>query len=238
MTSELSESSSPGVLFKVHPSVQDFLLSPPTYKARHFAQGNSRHGNPNFLATGAIVFERPLHSVRTSALKTPPRVLLVQRAPHDSMPLLWETPGGGCDDDDTTILHSCARELKEEAGLDATSVGPLVRCPAASAEIATEDGRGKEEFEFAEAIGCHSFFTRRGKLVFKFYFMLEVKQPANVLLDPNEHVAYLWATEDEVRNKRMESEGGKEGIELNFTTEEQRSVLLEAFKQWNNHMVE
>ncbi|KAI1428983.1 NUDIX hydrolase domain-like protein [Xylaria sp. FL1777] len=238
MADGLNEASPPGVLFKVHPSLQDFLVSPPVFTARHFAHGSSslasgaRNPDPTFLATGAIVFNRQLSPARDGALAPPPRVLLIQRAPHDSMPLLWETPGGGCDDDDTTILHACARELKEEAGLEATSVGPLVRCPATSVEVTTEDGPGKERFKTAERMGCHLFFTRKRKLVYKFYFILEVKQTTEVVLDPAEHVAYLWATEEEVRNERMEGESGNDGIELKFTTEEQRRVILEAFKYW------
>lgn len=191
--------------------------------SRHFTRENFHHHKPTFLATGAIVFDRI----------SPPRVLLVQRAPSDSMPLLWETPGGGCDDDDITILHACVRELKEEAGLEATSIGPLVWCPATSAEITAKDSYTKGGFEGAEEIGCDCFFTRTGKLIYKFSFMLEVQQPAEVVLDPAEHVAYLWATEEEVRNKKMKSDDRNEGIELRFTTEEQRKVVLEAFKQRN-----
>ncbi|KAM0518088.1 hypothetical protein ACHAPE_004493 [Trichoderma viride] len=40
------------------------------------------------------------------------RVLLVQRAAHDSMPNLWEAPGGAVDAEDASVLHGCAREMK------------------------------------------------------------------------------------------------------------------------------
>ena len=222
MASELNEASPFDIPFRVHPSVQDFLLSPTAYISRHFTREIPHHHHPTFLATGAIVFDRA----------SPPRVLLVQRAPSDSMPLLWETPGGGCDDGDTSILHACVRELKEEAGLDATSIGPFVRCPAAKGSD-SESGT-----EWAEKFGCHCFFSRKGKLIYKFSFMVEVRQPVEVVLDPAEHVAYLWATEEEVRNNEMKSEDGKEVIDLKFTIEEQRKVVLEAFEQWNKRTQE
>ncbi|KAL5082819.1 hypothetical protein Trisim1_003149, partial [Trichoderma cf. simile WF8] len=62
------------------------------------------------------------------------RVLLVQRAAHDSMPNLWETPGGAVDSGDSSILAGCAREVREEVGLVARRMKRLV----------TEgEGRGK-----------------------------------------------------------------------------------------------
>ncbi|KAL7815627.1 NUDIX hydrolase domain-like protein [Trichoderma gracile] len=51
------------------------------------------------------------------------RVLLVQRAAHDSMPNLWETPGGAVDEGDASVLAGCAREVLEEVGLVARRMG-------------------------------------------------------------------------------------------------------------------
>lgn len=45
------------------------------------------------------------------------------------LPGCWEIPGGGCDDDDESILHAVARELWEEVGLTTTRIGPLVGNP-------------------------------------------------------------------------------------------------------------
>jgi 8-oxo-dGTP diphosphatase len=44
------------------------------------------------------------------------RVLLVRRAPWDSMSGLWELPGGKIDGDEP-VLEGLARELDEETGL-------------------------------------------------------------------------------------------------------------------------
>lgn len=161
--------------FTSHPSVQAFKVSPKDFLARHFDKSNkTRPPVPTFLATGAIVFDRPAltadgsHPISNHA--SSPRVLLIQRAPDDSMPLKWETPGGGCDDEDPSILYACARELKEEAGLLPVSVGPVVPCRAtatASNNGAPEDGQP----DWGERMGGQYFFTRRGNLVCKFNFL-------------------------------------------------------------------
>ena len=44
-------------------------------------------------------------------------VFSAQRAPHKSMPLLWEFPGGKVEDKET-IEQSIVRELREELSLD------------------------------------------------------------------------------------------------------------------------
>lgn len=193
-----------GIAFTWAPSVEplnipvrDFLL------ARPLVSG---------AATSALVFSRATG---------PDRVLLVQRAPHDSMPLRWEAPGGACDagaDGDATLLHGLARELWEETGLRLRRVVRQV---------------GPE----------YVFCTRRGLAVAKITFEAEVDAPPSgalpdVTLDPNEHVRFLWATEDECRlGKADVSVGGsgsgsgqREVVDINFTTEQQRSVVLLGFE--------
>ncbi|KAK4187154.1 putative nudix hydrolase [Podospora australis] len=144
------------------------------------------------MATGAVVFSAD-HK----------EVLLVQRAPHDSMPLRWEIPGGACDEEDETLLHGLARELWEESGLVLKHVFGLV----------SED----------------TFFTRSGRLVEKLSFVTEVETEAisnrpDVTLDPQEHVAFLWATEEECKNEQVGE------VKVQFTTKDQKRVILDAFK--------
>ena len=246
--------------FQAHPSLRAFTVSPPVFLQRHFpppgSNDTSRPPAPVFLATGAIVFDRPIPSngfpskstgvaipagagARHGAMAPnpkPPRVLLIQRAAHDSMALRWETPGGGCDDDDTNILHSCARELFEEAGLHATTLGPVVRVGSPSHHAGDIRGGGPAEgagHEWGEAMGGQFFRTRKGKLVCKFYFIAEVPQErtAEVVVDPKEHIGYVWATEEEVKQKKVQ---GEAGLDLKFTTPEQWEVILTAFKLWDN----
>ncbi len=49
------------------------------------------------------------------------KFLIIKRASHDTMPGLWEFPGGKLEDNE--MLEDCAkREVKEEAGLDAKNI--------------------------------------------------------------------------------------------------------------------
>ncbi|KAK4221648.1 NUDIX hydrolase domain-like protein [Podospora fimiseda] len=132
-----------------------------------------------------------------------PRVLLVQRAADDEDPNLWEAPGGACDDDDESILHAAARELYEEAGLEV------------------------EKFE--GVVGEQWFFTLDdGKKVCQFTFGAKVKgdngvTDLKVRLDPKEHQRFLWATAQEVREKKVGE------VDLEFTSEVVERNVLAAF---------
>jgi 8-oxo-dGTP pyrophosphatase MutT (NUDIX family) len=178
-----------GFKFAFHPSVAKFSVGSKAFIAEH------RDEIPSYelLATGAIVHD---HS-------NPKRILLVQRAATDTMPNLWETPGGGCDEEDQSILHSVARELWEETGMKATKIGPLV-------------GNG------------YIFHTRRGRVVGKFSFLVDVETEVDgnlvVRLDPNEHQNYLWVTEEEVKARKVND------IDLAFTISRQEETILQAFE--------
>ncbi|KAI0551055.1 NUDIX hydrolase domain-like protein [Xylaria curta] len=126
------------------------------------------------------------------------RLLLVQRAPHDSYPLRWEVPGGAADAEDSSLLHGLARELWEETGLRTRHVSGLV-------------GKG------------YTFLTRRPICVCKYSFVVDV-ETFDVKLDPNEHAAFLWVTEDEAK-------AGKCGdVDLVYTTKHQEDAILESFR--------
>ncbi|KAM5353979.1 hypothetical protein ACJ41O_000629 [Fusarium nematophilum] len=129
------------------------------------------------LATGALVFDAQ------------DRILLLQRAPDDSMPNRWEIPGGACDDEDPTVLHGCARELWEEAGLTLRHIRHVV-----------PDGFGGKPGAV--------FTNRTGRRFFcKFSFEVEVAETEEVRLDPKEHQDFVWASEEEVRREEV---GGRE----------------------------
>jgi 8-oxo-dGTP pyrophosphatase MutT (NUDIX family) len=199
--------------------------------------------------TGALVFSRatvgPGETVTTNSKNqqnAPDRILLIQRAPHDSMPLRWEVPGGACDPEDPTMLHGLARELWEEVGLKLRRV---VR------QVGNED----------------VFLTRRGLAVAKVTFEVEVETPPpcvpsapgdgegnttqevlqerlpEVSLDPNEHVRFVWATEEECRQGKavvLGASGEREEVNIEFTTKHQRQVVLLGFelrKQPNNEQI-
>jgi 8-oxo-dGTP pyrophosphatase MutT (NUDIX family) len=177
--------------FNLQPCPSTSHLSIPTQT--YLSQDQSEHAF-KFLATGAFVFSAS-------------RILLLQRAPGDSMPNRWETPGGACENDDQTILHAVARELWEETTLVARSVGPMI-------------GEG------------YTFKTRSGKMVRKLNFIVEAETRAGngdggsnfaVRLRPEEHQGFVWATEEEVRAYKVGD------VEICFTMPEQEAVVLDAF---------
>lgn len=157
------------------------------------------HSNARYhhIATGAAVFD--------TADLTTPRILLVQRSASDSMPNRWEIPGGSCDDTDESILHGVARELWEETGLKASHVSVPIGSP-------------------------HLFLTRSGKTVCKFNFVVQARADDegrfDVRLDPDEHQQFVWATEEEVRSKKVGD------IELRFTMKDLEDTVLLAFEQF------
>ncbi|KAH4189081.1 hypothetical protein HBH42_139050 [Parastagonospora nodorum] len=176
--------------FKQDPALAEFSLPKQLYLAAH----------PNacfdYIATSTLVLD-------TSAL-TKPRILLLQRSASDSDPNKWEPPGGACDDDDLSILHGAARELWEEAGLQAT--------------------------RFCGQVSEPYFFTLDdGKIVCQFNFLVQVDvndygHPPDTRLDPKEHQRFIWATEDEVKARRVDD------VELDFTRAEVERTVLLAFQ--------
>ncbi|TPX13026.1 uncharacterized protein E0L32_006452 [Thyridium curvatum] len=182
-------SSPPEFDFAFDPSLDQFNVGVGGFLALH----------PEFdaIATGALVFDQQ------------DRLLLIQRAAHDSMPSRWEVPGGAADPDDKTVLHAAARELWEETGL---VLKRLVR----------QVPLGPEGPDAAV------FFTRRNLRIGKFTFESEVEGCGGssvIKLDPNEHQHCLWVTEDECRARRT---GGN--VEITFTTVQQEQTILEGFR--------
>lgn len=148
-----------------------------------------------YLAAGAVVFS-PTN-----------KVLIVQRSFSDSRPGLWETPGGGCDQEDGSVLYSAARELSEESGLVAQRI--------------------------IDVIGRPDYFTSTsGKRIMKLDFIVEAGPDVEkqVKLDPDEHQDYVWATEEEIKR------GITGNRVLAFTSPEQLQVILEAFEMRRNYV--
>jgi 8-oxo-dGTP pyrophosphatase MutT (NUDIX family) len=126
-----------GFNFTYDPSLAPFAITPMEFLAAHPELSG--------IATGALVFAPGPGDNRLGD-----RLLLVQRAAHDSMPNCWEIPGGAVDDDDPSVLHGVARELWEESGL-------LVR------HVVRQVGSG------------YGFFTRNNRKIFKLNFEVEVE---------------------------------------------------------------
>lgn len=137
------------------------------------------------------------------------RLLSIQRAKHDSMPCLWEVPGGAVDPEDPSLMRAAAREIFEETGLVAKNIVRLVLPPA---NINAEGG---------------SYFTNRNgtRTYCRFSFEVEVADGAEVKLDPDEHQDFLWVTEEQVRKQRFGER------EIPVTNEHMAGLILEAFAQ-------
>lgn len=184
----LAEGQRRAAAFAYHLAVSPFATPQQTYLDKN---PDPRY---SYVATGAIVFDKSDPNV--------PRVLLLERSASDSMPGRWEIPGGGCDDEDKTILHAAARELWEETGLKAAHIGP--------------------------AVGEGFFFTSRsGKQICKFTFIVETEHseelPPPVKLNPEEHQQYIWATKQEI-------EGHMSGdIKLDLTTQDLEEAVVASF---------
>lgn len=137
------------------------------------------------------------------------RVLLVKRAPGDSMPNMWECPGGGVDAEDPTLVDAAARELEEEAGLRAVSVLGIV------VEGGVTEGRPL----------WWPFTNRDGtKLLARCVFEMGVEGCEGVRLDEEEHTDYVWASEEEVR----EGWCGEKAIPM--STWHMRGTVLDGFR--------
>ncbi|KAI1162158.1 NUDIX hydrolase domain-like protein [Nemania serpens] len=180
--------------FGYDPSVAEFTVSKQSYLAAH------QDAPFDYIATSALVLD-----TRTAS---GPRILLLQRAASDEDPDKWEPAGGACDDDDESILHAAARELWEEAGLQATRIGGLVGHP-------------------------YLFTLGDGKKVCRFNFAVRVstqgEPPLAARLDPEEHQRFVWATEGEVKVKKVD------GIDLDFTSAEVERTVSLAFSYFRGN---
>ncbi|KAI9809743.1 MAG: hypothetical protein M1825_000176 [Sarcosagium campestre] len=173
--------------FDYRPSVEEFAVPKKSYLA---ARPGASFG---YIATSALVMD--------TRLASDPRVLLLQRAASDEDPNKWEPPGGACDDDDESILHAAARELWEEAGLEAAQISGPISDP-------------------------YFFALDHGEKVCQFNFAVHPRTTdgaisSAVRLNPEEHQRFVWATESEVKVRKAD------GMDLNFTRREvERTVLL------------
>ncbi|KAI9768165.1 MAG: hypothetical protein M1840_004995 [Geoglossum simile] len=175
--------AAPALSFTFAPSLSTFNVPMKAYL--------SSHSDHDAIITGAVIFD------------SRDRLLLLQRASHDTMPDRWEVPGGSCDISDATILHSAAREVWEESGLRVCALSRCVGPPGV-------------------------FLTRRGLSICKFTFDAQVECTDDVRLDPDEHSAYAWASEAECRSRRVEVAGSV--VQIRFTSRAQEEVVVEAFR--------
>ncbi|OAR02755.1 hypothetical protein LLEC1_06761 [Akanthomyces lecanii] len=181
-------------------NVANFNVSGKKWVATHDKHFDGLHAS-------AVVFDS--FSPGVSPGVSPARILLLQRAASDSMPHKWELPGGAVDGEDVTILDGCARELQEETGLTAIRILRRV----------TEGAGGDDLTVFTNSTGKRIFC--------KFVFEVDVADGVEIVLDPNEHQDWVWASEKDVVEGRVGAEDGKS---IPLTAPHVRRIIMEAFK--------
>ncbi|KAF2437814.1 hypothetical protein P171DRAFT_372623 [Karstenula rhodostoma CBS 690.94] len=130
-------------------------------------------------------------------------LLLVKRASLETaFPDFWEIPGGKVDEPDESLLHAAVRELKEETGLDAARI--VRQTTHMTFDIPRTQGR------------IESWM----KLIFE----VEVKQ-LDIVLDPKEHDAYLFATEEQIVKETVGD------VVLKYISPDNKRVKLDAFNR-------
>ncbi|KAK8082720.1 hypothetical protein PG996_001501 [Apiospora saccharicola] len=138
-----------------------------------------------------------------------PRVLLVQRAPTDTASGIWEVPGGTCDETDPSLIVAVARELREETGLVARAALGLAGIDWAGRLNKVTFLMGVEEPQQTE--GGHPSLSQSLP-----------SWNGLVKLDPAEHSAFVWATEEEVRQNLVH---GDQRLVWRHNSREKETVL-------------
>ena len=194
--------------------------------------------NPQYdrLVVSAFIFDPPRAKLSDSSRQ--PRILIVQRAAHESSYAnFWEVPGGSSDARDPTILHSLAREVFEESGL---KMNKVLRQIGDVLEFTTGWGSKQKrwaklsfEIEVAEITdqGAHSssiahqdaYSACQNQAHDVAQMPKGKKLEVAVTIDPNEHQSFAWATLEDLRTNRYA-----------ITTREQRDLIFHAFELQEN----
>jgi 8-oxo-dGTP pyrophosphatase MutT (NUDIX family) len=119
-------------------------------------------------------------------------VLLLQRAATElHYPNIWELPSGKVETEDATLLDAAARECLEETGLTVTA--------------------------FVAEGKSFKYSTGKGSSSLQLNFNVEVQEGDPIIINPEEHQAYQWCSEDE--------------IEIVGVTDATKDILKDAFSR-------
>lgn len=170
------------------------------------------HPTLDGLVVSALIFHPGTSSAQSTSGR---RLLLIQRAATDGFPLKWECPGGGAESTDATILDSLCREVSEETGLKITKV--LKKSDVLDEWITRQGGRWRK-ITFVVDV--------EAKLPVDDYEKKKKNDapPPEVMLNPEEHQDFYWASLEEVRECRF-----NDGREIDFAYDAQRGTILGLF---------
>ena len=200
--------SQPPIQIHIPPSLAHLAISLPTFLSQ-----NPQYTN---LAVSSLIFAPS--TIPASAT----RLLIVQRAPTErGFPNRWELPGGGCEVSDPTILHSLARETFEETGL---RLNRFCRQVGYGDEFVTGYGAREKkwcklsfEIEVAELgegdmrhgscgghekVAAEENMCKGGVDAVAGAGEPEDMSGVSVTLDPTEHQAYAWVTQEEIKEDK------------------------------------
>ncbi|KAK1986718.1 NUDIX hydrolase domain-like protein [Colletotrichum cereale] len=228
---------SPPLSYTTAPAVLPYTLR--VHPHRPSPPSEPRHTHTHRLCVGAAV-------LTPAQAPTPRKILLLRRSAREkALPHRWELPGGAADSPpDPDALAAAARELWEETGLRAARFAALVGCyqwegagpglvaapvPGDQAWGLADGGVGILEASAAAAEGGAARGRRDAWR--KYTYLVEIETPADgaaaaaeVVIDPEEHEAFVWATEEEVRAGRCGD------VVFEWTSESQRLDVLRAFE--------
>ncbi|MCJ1390313.1 hypothetical protein MMC18_003171 [Xylographa bjoerkii] len=219
-----------------------------------------KHSIYDTLAVGAFIFS---HSHLSSP--SAPRLLLIQRAATErSFPNLWEIPGGGSELGDPTILHSVAREVFEETGLHLSRFVRQVgngeeyrigskdepkRCVKLNFEIKVLEMGSPVLAGLPRLPHTHAWKRDDGEEDAELFGSDPQSLKAiDVVVDPEEHQAFRWITEEDVAQATFVLKAGEEDFEkrkgtaagvngiLSLASENQRDLMLAAFDLHNTDL--
>ncbi|KKK25697.1 hypothetical protein P175DRAFT_0499777 [Aspergillus ochraceoroseus IBT 24754] len=188
----------------------------------------------HFVGGGLIFSRRILQNSDPEEGNPPLRILLLQRSFEDSYGGHWEGPGGSCEPDDETLLAGVAREVFEESGLRVSRFVEFVSLDRWT-KLKPDRVYAVAKFTFiveVHEVGSdgpvHAQDDRKKEEAALFTDTSDGLPPARwedaVKLNPEEHRAYRWATEDEIR------EGEASGIGKFTMLGDQGQSILEAFR--------
>ncbi|CAH0057447.1 unnamed protein product [Clonostachys solani] len=202
--------------FKISDDLFAFSISPAEFLT-------SRPQIHNLIA-GTIVFRSLFAAPSGPNLET----LLIQRAASDSFALKWEIPAGTADlTADTSIAGVAVRELWEETQLrtrkltHSVGLGLPDDVSYLTLEGEAEDARMDPDLNI--------FLLRVSGLTWAIVtFIADIEDNHGaVTLRPDEHLAWAWVSEDEVKEGRFRHGTGQN---LEFVSEAMRMIVLEGFR--------